>query len=428
MVKVQNITHLFIKQSLIVGLGIIVASCASHESIKPQASVAKNQKPPVAGEIITKTKFKAGKAYGAASERVIRSALKPVPRGGGRAVVGKPYKINGRWYKPRHQPNYNRTGIASWYGPNFHGRKTANGEIYDQTALSAAHPTLPLPSYVRVTNISNNRSVIVRVNDRGPFHKSRIIDLSYRTAELLGTRAGGLAKVKVNYIGPARVDGQDEDYLLASYKGPGTVEPSRIAARNKLLKYAGLPEEDELVQIASVAPAPVAPPQRTILPVKTFAGHSAPAVQAPVIIANQDSALPASGDPLILKPKLLSPVEAVTATPARLIKANPKTEAGLNAYVDHDIRSQHISKIFSQLIKKDTLEWQFNDTQSQHVGVFYDRQEALHIKDQLSRFGDVTLGTQFIDGVPVTTVELESRLPFASAAVRQIVPKAVLIK
>jgi len=221
----------YFRSVYLLALSSAIAACSTDFAKVPlgglsdssSKQVAAKSKAPVSGEIRTKAKFKAGRNYGAASERIVRSAFAPVPRGGGRAVVGKPYKINGRWYKPRHQPNYNKVGIASWYGPNFHGRKTANGEIYDQTALSAAHPTLPLPSYVKVTNERNGRSVTVRVNDRGPFHKTRIIDLSYRTAELLGTRAGGIAKVRVKYLGRAPVDGNDEKFLLASYKGPGSI-------------------------------------------------------------------------------------------------------------------------------------------------------------------------------------------------------------
>lgn len=116
--------------------------------------------------------------------------------------IGRPYQIEGRWYVPARQDNYNATGTASWYGPQFHGRPTANGERFDMNALTAAHPTLPLPSYVRVTNLGNGRSAIVRVNDRGPFAKNRIIDLSKRSAEVLGFASRGTAQVRVQYLGP----------------------------------------------------------------------------------------------------------------------------------------------------------------------------------------------------------------------------------
>lgn len=159
-----------------------------------------------------------------ASPRVVADG-KAVPKGGGRDMTGKPYKVAGRWYYPKEDPGYKKTGFASWYGEAFHGRKTANGEIYDRNALTAAHTTMPLPSYARVTNLSNGRSMIVRVNDRGPFHGNREIDLSQRVAKMLGTKSAGVAKVKVEYVGRAPLHGQDESYLMASYNGPDAVTP-----------------------------------------------------------------------------------------------------------------------------------------------------------------------------------------------------------
>ncbi|CAA9306588.1 MAG: Septum-associated rare lipoprotein A, partial [uncultured Microvirga sp.] len=112
-----------------------------------------------------------------ASPRVIEDG-QPVPKGGGREMVGKPYQVAGRTYVPRDNPGYSRVGLASWYGSDFHGRLTANGEIFDRESLAAAHPTMPLPSYARVTNLENRRSMIVRVNDRGPYHADRVMDVS----------------------------------------------------------------------------------------------------------------------------------------------------------------------------------------------------------------------------------------------------------
>lgn len=172
----------------------------------------------------TKSKF-SPKKYGVKGSPKVVAAGKPVPKGGGRYVVGKKYKIAGKWYYPKHEPNYKKTGLASWYGPTFHGRKTANGEIFDRNGLTAAHTTMPLPSYARVTNTANGRSMVVRVNDRGPFHGNRVIDLSERVASMLGTKGKGIGKVKVEYIGKARLDGRDEEYLMASYSGPGSVAP-----------------------------------------------------------------------------------------------------------------------------------------------------------------------------------------------------------
>jgi rare lipoprotein A len=115
----------------------------------------------------------------------------------------KPYQINGVWYYPKEDRDYNVVGVGSWYGEQFHNRRTANGEIFDMDIPSAAHKTLPLPSLVEVTNLDNGRRMIVRVNDRGPFVGDRVIDLSKAAAEELGYRRAGVAKVRVKYIGPA---------------------------------------------------------------------------------------------------------------------------------------------------------------------------------------------------------------------------------
>ena len=136
------------------------------------------------------------------SPRVV-SYGQAVPKGGGRRKLGRPYYVGGKRYTPRHDPSYARTGIASWYGKDFHGRLTANGEVYDMHDLSAAHPTLPLPSMVEVTNTGSGRRVVVRVNDRGPFARGRIIDLSHRAAQLLGLVRNGTGEVHVRYLGPA---------------------------------------------------------------------------------------------------------------------------------------------------------------------------------------------------------------------------------
>jgi rare lipoprotein A len=121
--------------------------------------------------------------------------------------VGVPYQIGDTWYYPSEQPDYDETGIASWYGPTFYGRSTANGERFDADALTAAHRTLPMPVNVRVTNLDNGKSLIVRVNDRGPFAKGRIIDLSERAATLLGYKQQGTARVRVTFVGRADLKG-----------------------------------------------------------------------------------------------------------------------------------------------------------------------------------------------------------------------------
>ncbi|MCP4314872.1 MAG: septal ring lytic transglycosylase RlpA family protein [Hyphomicrobiales bacterium] len=195
--------------SLLVAIGIAVTACGS--------SVDR-------ADINTSTKFKT-KDYGVKSSKRVTVAKK-VKKGGGSYKVGQAYKVKGRWFYPKEEKDYDKKGMASWYGPNFHGRLTANGEIYDQYHLSAAHPTFPLPSYARVTNLKNGHSVVVRVNDRGPFEKNRIIDVSSQTADLLDMKRDGLANVRVEYVGRARMDGKDMRYLMASFERDGRRAPA----------------------------------------------------------------------------------------------------------------------------------------------------------------------------------------------------------
>jgi len=118
----------------------------------------------------------------------------------GHYKVGSPYKIENQWYYPKKEEHYSEVGMASWYGPGFHGHRTANGDYYNQQSLTVAHRTLPLPSIVRVTNVANGKSVIAMVNDRGPFSKKRIIDVSERVADLIGIKQQGTGKVRVEYM------------------------------------------------------------------------------------------------------------------------------------------------------------------------------------------------------------------------------------
>lgn len=132
----------------------------------------------------------------------VKKMDQPAPSASGRGYykVGEPYQINSTWYYPVEDFNYDETGIASWYGPGFHAKFTANGEIFDQNDLTAAHRTLPMPSFVRVTNLDNGRSIVLRVNDRGPFARGRILDVSARGSELLGFDKAGTARVRVQIL------------------------------------------------------------------------------------------------------------------------------------------------------------------------------------------------------------------------------------
>lgn len=177
------------------------------------------------------------------------------PKGGGRYQVGKPYTVKGKTYVPAEQPDYVATGKASWYGWDFHGRRTANGEIFSANAITAAHPTLPLPSYVRVTNLENGRSVIVRVNDRGPYVAGRIIDLSQRAADLLEYRANGSTSVEVDYVGPAPLEGDDTRFLMASLNQPTPMENG--GTRFAMFDAGQGQAADEILQVASNSEQPI---------------------------------------------------------------------------------------------------------------------------------------------------------------------------
>jgi len=187
--------------------------------------------------------------YGvAASPRVVEPG-EPVPKGGGAYRVGKPYMVAGRMYVPEENRRYRSEGLASWYGQDFHGRLTANGEIFDMASVSAAHPTLPMPSYVRVTNLANRRSLIVRVNDRGPYHANREIDVSMRAAQLLDFHKNGTARVRVEYVGPAALEGSDDRKLVATLReGTPAPAPSAVmvaSARPFLPQAANAPTPPE---------------------------------------------------------------------------------------------------------------------------------------------------------------------------------------
>lgn len=246
-------------------------------------------------------------AYGvSASERVVTRGR--IPTGGGYEMVGAPYVIAGELYVPRENPNYSEVGYASWYGANFHGRLTANGEVYDMNGLSAAHTTLPLPSYVRVTNLQNGSSVVVRVNDRGPFHDDRIIDLSARAAELLGMSNSGIAQVQVDYVGRASLEGDDTRMLMATYQAPGErstrvaydADTQTISTRRGLFSMfaddavavfdptAAGAEDDPLAallgDVQGYAPGPTLTPAQEAAALIANGGFGETASNAPVIV------------------------------------------------------------------------------------------------------------------------------------------------
>lgn len=200
--------------------------------------------------------------------------------------VGRPYTIAGRTYVPRRNDSYDETGLASWYGPNFHGRPTANGEVFDQNLMTAAHPTLPIPSIAEVTNLENGRQVIVRINDRGPFVDDRMIDLSRGAATQLGFIGRGLARVRVRYLGPAhaRASAPQSGYMMA---GQGMSLPTR-------------PESLPAVLPAPAAAPVMPPPQPVAMSAPMPAAETPPATDLQVTVTDDLaplSAMPPGSDP-----------------------------------------------------------------------------------------------------------------------------------
>lgn len=235
------------------GTGLLVMSISALALV-----ACSTPAPKVAGKTRSKEYF-SEREYGVKASPRVTNQRTRLPRGGGRDQLGKPYMVKGKWYHPKEEPGYRKTGIASWYGDAFHGRLTANGEIYDMTHLTAAHPTMPLPSYARVTNTKNGNSVIVRVNDRGPFAHGRVIDLSRRAAELLDYTHSGVAKVEVEYVGRAPLDGRDDAFLMASYRPGGRApDPSDGMPSGVMIAMNG-PTPTRPVAAGAGVPFPVQP-------------------------------------------------------------------------------------------------------------------------------------------------------------------------
>lgn len=239
-----------------------------------------------------------------------------IPKGGGRRYTGKPYVVAGETYTPRENPKgYVREGLASWYGSAFHGRMTANGEVFDRHSIAAAHPTLPLPSYVRVTNLDNNSSMIVRVNDRGPYHAGRVMDVSEEAAEALGFHRKGTAHVRVEYVGKASLAGSDDRKLMATLRTDGRPAGSRSAV---MVADLGPSEETESYSRGATPlaykPAPEPAEEAPRRPVR-----------APIVLASAAVAVPAALQPTASRAKEFKPAPVQTAA----VKLAPVKVAGI---------------------------------------------------------------------------------------------------
>ena len=214
---------------VIMGLAcaLLLSACSSHNSSRQSAKLD-----PFAGK---GSPYYRGKGA--------------IPFAGGRYQVGNAYQVAGRWFKPHEQPGYDKKGTASWYGEAFHRRMTSNGEYFDMATFTAAHATLPLPSYAKVTNLENGRTVVVRINDRGPFVSTRVLDVSKRAADALGYRIKGTAQVRVQLIGPAPLQDRGGRQVLAMNEALNSG-----ASFNQLVAISEGTKSDEPVQVAFAKP------------------------------------------------------------------------------------------------------------------------------------------------------------------------------
>jgi rare lipoprotein A len=366
--------------AMLCGLVVALSACTSSGPKVTTVAAAKQ----------TRSKeYFAEKDYGVkASPRVINVAMasvpgmkmKRLPRGGGRDQVGKPYKVRGKWYVPQEDPNYKAAGIASWYGDAFHGRLTANGEIYDMNHLSAAHPTMPLPSYARVTNKANGSSVIVRVNDRGPYAHGRVIDLSKRAAQLLDYTHKGTAQVVVEYVGRAPVDGADDEYLMASYR-PGNGGSVDEIQPGVMIAMAGdtLPGVGEGGTLALAGGTPATPRNATaagnLEPYDPFTGEAA-------------SILPASGPLPTARPSACGDLLRCDTGAKDLL---------ISGYADERVAAGHKSaKAFDALIVDEAAEraWAAKAGYDVvHVGVFA-KAPSMRLARIIGKSGALRLDTE----------------------------------
>ncbi|WP_425350271.1 septal ring lytic transglycosylase RlpA family protein [Phyllobacterium phragmitis] len=360
----------------VVILGAFVAACAT-----PQ--------PKSKGKHRSKEYF-AESEYGVkASPRVISSNVSKMPRGGGRDQVGKPYQVKGKWYYPKEEPGYKRVGKASWYGSAFHGRLTANGEVYDMRHLSAAHPTMPLPSYARVTNLSNGSSVIVRVNDRGPYAHGRVIDLSQRAAEMLDYKHHGTANVKVEYVGRAPLEGRDDAFLMASFRSGsdpiGQPASGVMIAMNGPTPTAAMPGARPSPAVLPAMASAAAMPQKNVLQ-----PPSPPGVLDG--LGAGDPVLPAIGPIVTERPGISMgiahvPGAAVTSTLAGYADARIAAANGVEAMAYASVLTPSaISDAWKKLGADNA-----NAVSTEYVdaGFFGDKSEADRIAVALSAYGKV---------------------------------------
>ena len=387
--------------TLLAATAALVAGCASKPTV-------------TAGKKRSKEYF-AESEYGVKASPRVTTAMSNLPRGGGRDQTGKPYKVRGKWYYPKEDRNYAAKGPASWYGDAFHGRLTANGEIYDMTHLTAAHPTMPLPSYARVTNTKNGSSVIVRVNDRGPYSNDRVIDLSKRAAEMLDYAHSGTADVKVEYVGRAPLDGQDDRYLLASYRpGKGANDPTNIGLPAGVMVAMNGPTPSAAVGNAPAFPVAMASvvPLPTSAPVNTLAAQAAQFEQPAVEMAPQGQGvvnivLPEFGPIAPERPEGIhgQPTRMALAT---LGYASERVATASRAFSALEGKGMSSNEIVDSWKRLNPGPRAMNENVEPYVsaGTFESDEEARRVAKALSAYGRIAVDHTEFDGKTWYSVDL----------------------
>jgi rare lipoprotein A len=389
--------------SILAATAVFIAGCAS-------------QKPTyVAGKKRSKEYF-AESEYGVKASPRVTTAMSNLPRGGGRDQTGKPYKVRGKWYYPKEDRNYAAMGPASWYGDAFHGRLTANGEIYDMTHLTAAHPTMPLPSYARVTNTKNGSSVIVRINDRGPYSNDRVIDLSKRAAEMLDYAHSGTANVKVEYVGRAPLDGRDDQYLLASYRpGKGMADPTNdglptgvMIAMNGPTPSAGVGQAAAFPgTMTNAAPAVV---QQASVSANTLAAQAVQFEQPVVAVQGQgiiDVVLPDFGPIAPERPDGMIPVPQTRVALATMGYASESESAATRAFSALAGKSMTANDIVDSWKRLNPGPRAQQDLDAYvAAGTFEDGEEARRVAKALSAYGRTLVEQSDFEGKTWYSVDL----------------------
>ena len=280
--------------------------------------------------------------YGRASRRVVADG-QPIPHGGGQYLVGRPYTVAGHTYYPS-EHRITQIGNASWYGDAFHGRLTANGEIYDRDGFTAAHPTMPLPSYARVTNLRNNSSMIVRVNDRGPYASNRVMDVSRRVAETLDFKRYGTAKIKVEYVGRASLAGSDDSKLYASLRTDGPAHWQSEPGESMVAEAA---PPARVASLAPYAPAPrpvrVAERDDDAMPAPPRRRMAAPEPRPDTRFAARPAAVEAAYQRYgVVREARRPPVEATRAEPYPVARADMRRRDEPRSYRIAERETPHL--------------------------------------------------------------------------------------